>query len=92
MGHRGLVLTDDLEMGAIDRHYDMETVMDRVLAADIDLALICHRRAVVERAFDRLHARIETSSQVKSGAVRTVERIMRIKQRWLTAAADSAGF
>ena len=43
MGYDGLVLTDDLDMGAIKRHYDIRTVVRQVLVAGVDVALIRQR-------------------------------------------------
>jgi beta-N-acetylhexosaminidase len=91
MGFKGLALTDDLEMGAIARHYDMPTVADRILAADIDLGLVCRQRALVEQTFERLHNRIEQSRDIRSAAVASAARILRVKRQRLTAAAGSAG-
>ncbi len=41
MGYDGVVMTDDLDMKAIT--WDMVTVARKLFAADVDIALICHR-------------------------------------------------
>jgi beta-N-acetylhexosaminidase len=38
LGFRGIILTDDLDMGAIVKYYDIHTVMEQILSADIDTA------------------------------------------------------
>jgi len=43
LGFEGLVMTDDLDMGAILNHYGFEETMRRGLAAGNDLLMICHR-------------------------------------------------
>jgi beta-N-acetylhexosaminidase len=43
MGFKGLVMTDDLDMGAILNHYGMEEMMRLAICAGNDLAMICHR-------------------------------------------------
>jgi beta-N-acetylhexosaminidase len=43
LGFRGLVMTDDLDMGAILNHYGFDETMRRGLAAGNDLLMICHR-------------------------------------------------
>ena len=39
MGFQGVVMTDDLDMGAITRHFTVNQTIHRILAADIDIAL-----------------------------------------------------
>lgn len=50
----GLVLTDDLAMGAIARAFPIERAIDLALGAGCDLALICNDRGLQRRAV--LHA------------------------------------
>lgn len=54
-GFRGLVMTDDLDMGAILEPYGkgeagLEKVIHQAIAAGNDLAMICHRVEMVESA------------------------------------------
>ncbi|HEY5813746.1 MAG TPA: glycoside hydrolase family 3 N-terminal domain-containing protein, partial [Terrimicrobiaceae bacterium] len=50
MGFEGLVMTDDLDMGAILNHYGFEDTMTRGVAAGNDLLMICHRIELAARA------------------------------------------
>ncbi len=50
LGFRGLVMTDDLDMGAILNHYGLEEMMRLAIEAGNDLAMICHRVGVVADA------------------------------------------
>lgn len=43
IGFDGLVMTDDLDMGAILQHFGFEETMRRALLAGNDLLMICHR-------------------------------------------------
>ena len=43
MGFEGLIMTDDLDMGAILNGYRLEDAIRFVIAAGNDLAMICHR-------------------------------------------------
>ena len=43
LGFRGLVMTDDLDMGAILNHYSLEETIRLAITAGNDLAMICHR-------------------------------------------------
>ncbi len=50
MGFRGLVMTDDLDMGAILNHYGFDEMIRLGLAAGNDLLMICHRTELAEQA------------------------------------------
>jgi beta-N-acetylhexosaminidase len=52
---RGLVMTDDLDMGAILNHYGLEETMRLAITAGNDLAMICHRVSCVEEAYTHLN-------------------------------------
>ncbi len=53
-GFQGLIMTDDLDMGAILNHYGLEETIRLAITAGNDLAMICHRVNVVEEAFGHL--------------------------------------
>ncbi len=50
LGFKGLVMTDDLDMGAILNHYGLEETIRLAVTAGNDLAMICHRVECVEQA------------------------------------------
>lgn len=54
MGFGGLIMTDDLDMGAILNHYGLEETIRLAIGAGNDLAMICHRVNVVEEAHGHL--------------------------------------
>ena len=53
-GFRGLIMTDDLDMGAILNDYGLEETIRMAIGAGNDLAMICHRMQCVEEAFGTL--------------------------------------
>lgn len=61
MGFDGLVMTDDLDMGAILNHYGFEDTMKMGIQAGNDMLMICHR---VELAADA-RAAVETLPQAE---------------------------
>ncbi len=81
LGFQGLVLTDDLDMKAID--HDMATCMAQVLASDIDLALICHKGPNIENAFQALVGLLESDASLQARADVCLERIYRYKKKYL---------
>jgi beta-N-acetylhexosaminidase len=48
LGFDGLIMTDDLDMGAILTGYQLEDTIRLVIAAGNDLAMICHRIPEIE--------------------------------------------
>jgi len=54
MGYRGLVMTDDLEMGAIANRYGSAEASRQAVRAGEEILLFCHNPACVEIAGDAL--------------------------------------
>ncbi len=50
MGFQGLIMTDDLDMGAILNHYKFDEILHSALLAGNDLLMICHRVEMVSEA------------------------------------------
>lgn len=68
LGYEGLVVTDDLEMGAIAKHCSIEDSALRAVAAGEDMLLICARPELMRRAYRAL------SEAARSGAI-SAERL-----------------
>ena len=54
LGFEGLIMTDDLDMGAILNEYGFEETIRRAIGAGNDVAMICHRMPVIEEALNYL--------------------------------------
>lgn len=50
LGFAGLIMTDDLDMGAISNHFPIADTIRLAIAAGNDLAMICHRLAILPAA------------------------------------------
>jgi beta-N-acetylhexosaminidase len=83
MGFKGMVFTDDLEMGAITRHYGFSAAVRQVLRADIDVALICHSARKLRRAHTVMMRKIGASEKRRVAAQASASRIMAIKSKYL---------
>jgi len=77
MGFDGLVMTDDLDMGAVKPAIAIETAIARVMEADIDLALICHRSPDIETAHELLCKAMEDDAGMRRKAEVCQRRMMR---------------
>jgi beta-N-acetylhexosaminidase len=70
-------------MGAIVKHYDIQTAIQRILAAEIDLVLICHKGPNIEIAYKELLQGIKGSADMAAKGIESVKRIMKLKNRYL---------
>ncbi|HEY3661644.1 MAG TPA: glycoside hydrolase family 3 N-terminal domain-containing protein, partial [Chthoniobacterales bacterium] len=50
LGFAGLIMTDDLDMGAILNEYSLAETIRRAIGAGNDVAMICHRIPAIEEA------------------------------------------
>jgi beta-N-acetylhexosaminidase len=73
MGFDGLVMTDDLDMGAILNHYGFDETMRLGIEAGNDLLMICHRvemvaaaKSAIEPLGDQLAPALESVARCKS--------------------------
>ena len=82
MGFEGVTMTDDLDMGAVERHFGVNTVMSRICHAEIDIALICHDQAKIEEAYRALLKAIGQSWDTKRKRVSSVLRILNLKENY----------
>ena len=89
MGYDGLIITDDLDMGAIKKHFDIPTVVHRILSADIDIVLICHEGPDIERAYEQLLMRLSGKAEMLSKGRASVGRILNLKRGYLGLGSDS---
>ncbi len=82
-GYQGVAITDDLDMGAIQRHFDIRSAIRQIVAAEIDIALICHKGPDIQAAFEEILAGLRSDRRVRDKTVASVERIMALKKRFL---------
>lgn len=71
LGFEGLVMTDDLDMGAILNEYNLEETVRCAIGAGNDLAMICHRVPAIEEAL--AHLKMLPTDQLER-ALRNVAR------------------
>ncbi|HZC59545.1 MAG TPA: glycoside hydrolase family 3 N-terminal domain-containing protein [Chthoniobacterales bacterium] len=74
LGFDGLIMTDDLDMGAIINETGFAEMMDRAMRAGNHLAMICHRVHLVE---DALTALLTVDSTALDCALAGVDRFKR---------------
>lgn len=92
MGYDGIVITDDLDMGAIARYYDMAAVIRQIVHSDVDIALICgnlpglkkkEKGRTIEAAKEAFAKWIRDDPAIQQMNLRTMKRITDIKKRFI---------
>jgi len=78
----GVVVTDDLTMGAITDHYGVADAAVQTVKAGGDLLLVAHDPDLIISVFDRLKAAIEAGEISEDRIDESVERITRLKEKY----------
>jgi len=65
IGYRGIIFSDDLEMGGILRFLSIEKAAITAIRAGMDLLEICHSPELILRAFEALIAEAERSTKFR---------------------------
>lgn len=86
MGFRGILVTDDLAMGAIAQGYDAPTAALESFRAGADQILICRNPERQEAAIDRIRSALLSGEIPMSRLEESVERITRVKA-WIAGIA-----
>lgn len=89
MGWDGVVMTDDLDMGAIKPAYDIATAIHQILSADVDIALICHKGPDIGAAFENICRMLSDDPQTGKMGRRSMQRIIDLKRAYLPGPWES---
>ncbi|HKZ79918.1 MAG TPA: glycoside hydrolase family 3 N-terminal domain-containing protein [Pyrinomonadaceae bacterium] len=79
LGYQHLVVTDDLEMGAIAKHCEIEAAVVRAFLAGEDMVLICAHPEVIRRGYHSLLAMARAGKLPKERLRGSLKRIAAIK-------------
>ena len=88
MGFAGVTITDDLDMGAVSKHYGIRTIAERICDAQVDVALLCRSGPeVVKIAHEHLMETVHGSDHARAAHLNSVERILALKDRYIAKVA-----
>ena len=79
LGYRHLVVTDDLEMGAIAKHCEIEDAVVRAFNAGEDMLLICATPATIRRGYHALLKAARDGKITQRGIQASLKRIAATK-------------
>lgn len=81
IGYRGLILSDDLEMGAVLAAGSIEEVAVETIRAGADIFLICQNQELVWRGYEGVLREAEKDSKFLARIWEAVVRIRKFKRR-----------
>lgn len=82
IGYRGLVVSDDLEMGGVLSAGPIEQAAVAHIRAGGDLCLICHKEEFIARAYEEIVREAERDPKFRSRAAESANRVMAFKKRY----------
>ena len=91
LGFEGLVMTDDLEMGAIGRHYEIEEALLLAFKAGVDCLMICHSPEKIEKGYFFLLNRIKKGAIPEDRLKQSLMRILTLKRKYLQSFLPASG-
>jgi beta-N-acetylhexosaminidase len=80
---RGIILSDDMEMGGILSRMSIEEAVIQALLAGIQMIEICRDPALVQRAYEAIVREAERSPSFREVVASAWRKIYRSKKRWL---------
>lgn len=82
LGYQGLVITDDLDMGAVIKHYRLSAIVRQCLAAEVDILLICHTGPNIAEAHRNIEEGIRRSETAARAHEASLQRIAAAKAHY----------
>ncbi len=84
IGYRGLICSDDLEMGGVLEAAPVEQAMIGHIRAGGDLGLVCHQEEFVLRAYEALLRETERDKKFASRVEESSRRVIAFKKKMLS--------
>ena len=78
-GYQGLIVSDDMEMGAMAKHYAFADMGVMAIKAGADLVLVCHEYAHERETYDGLLKEYKSNAEFRALVDEKVTRIVRTK-------------
>ena len=79
MGYNGVVVTDDMDMGALAKHYTFDDMAVQSILAGSDILLVCHEYEHMQEAYNGLMKAVKDGRISKERLDESVKRILLMK-------------
>jgi beta-N-acetylhexosaminidase len=91
IGYRGLIVSDDLEMGGVLKAAPIEEAAVEFVRAGGDLCLICHREDYIEHAYEKLVQTGEHDTRFRRRVAESAKRVQAFKSKSVELGRRSVG-
>ncbi len=81
IGYRGLIITDDLDMGGVLAAASMEEAAVETLRAGADMFLVCQREESVWRVFEAVYKKAESDRKFARLVLEKSKRVLAAKKK-----------
>jgi beta-N-acetylhexosaminidase len=81
IGYRGLIVSDDLEMGGVLAAGSIEEVAVETIRAGADIFLVCHNQELVWRGYEAVLRQAEKDRKFSASVAQAAARILKFKRR-----------
>lgn len=86
IGYRGLIISDDLEMGGVQAAASIEDAAVETLRAGADIFLVCHNEEHVWRTYQAVFRAAERDKRFRRRVEQAAQRVMTFKSKWRVSA------
>jgi len=76
---QGVIVTDDLNMGAVSKYNDMGSIVVKTIKAGSDIALVCHEYELQKKACEAILNAVKTGEISEERINESVRRILKMK-------------
>jgi beta-N-acetylhexosaminidase len=83
IGYNGVVASDDMEMGAVQKFAPIEESAVQHIRAGGDLVLICHSEELITCGYEALVRAAETDGRFRARAAESMRRVSRVKKSFV---------
>eukprot|EP00899_Mesostigma_viride_P000535 jgi/Mesvir1/10482/Mv07863-RA.1 len=90
LAFRGVVLSDDMEMGAITKHFTLREAVVEGLLSGIDMFLVCHTEAKQHEAIDAIKDGVKAGRIPYARVMQANQRVDQLMQAYVTVPARIA--
>jgi beta-N-acetylhexosaminidase len=88
MGFGGVVISDDVEMAAIEKRFGLEGAVEKAVLAGVDLVMVCHTYEKMRRAVEHLKRQAVRDPVLEARIRESTARVDRLRRQ---AQANAGG-
>jgi beta-N-acetylhexosaminidase len=81
LGFKGVLITDDMEMGAIAKYFTLEESVVKAVAAGVDIVMVCHTVSKQREALAALKKAVDEGAITRERIDESVARITALKKK-----------